>query len=100
MTLIMRITDEGSQYAEQLHALLGEFGIDPAQDDDIDELSLLPAYVLAGASIRTDAHSHGTHMHVVAISVEIADELEDAFYDALGSVLDVSDEDDEEDEEE
>ncbi len=94
MTLILQITDEGSQYADRLHDLLGEFGMDPAVDDEIDDLSLLPAYVLAGASIRTDAHAHGTHMHVVAINVEIADELEEAFYDALGEVLEASDDED------
>jgi hypothetical protein len=32
-------------------------------------------------------------MHVVAITVEIADELEDAFYETLGHVLEASDED-------
>jgi hypothetical protein len=68
MTLILKITDEGSQYSDQLHDLLGEFGLDPAVDDELDDLSLLPAYVLAGASIRTEAHSHGTHMHVIARS--------------------------------
>jgi hypothetical protein len=98
MTLIMKMTDEGSEYSDRLHDLLGEFGVDPAVDDEIDDLSLMPAYVLAGASIRTEAHSHGTHMHVVAINVEIADEMEEAFYDALGQVLEASDEDDDEDE--
>jgi hypothetical protein len=94
MTLIMKITDDGSQYSDRLVDLLGEFGVDPAVDDEIDDLSLLPAYVLAGASIRTEAHSHGTHMHVLAINVEIAEELEEAFYDALGQVLEADDDDD------
>jgi hypothetical protein len=93
----MKITDDGSQYSERLVDLLGEFGVDPAVDDEIDELSLLPAYVLAGASIRTEAHSHGTHMHVVAINVEIGDELEDAFYEALAQVLDASDDEEDDD---
>ena len=97
MTLILKITDEGSQYSDRVHDLLGEFGLDPAVDDELDDLSLLPAYVLAGASIRTEAHSHGTHMHVIAINVEIAEELEAAFYDALGQVLEAGDEDDEDD---
>ncbi len=73
-------------------------GSTPAIEDEIDEISLLPAYVLAGASIRTEAHAHGSHMHVVAISVEIAGELEAAFYETLGHVLEASDEDDDEDE--
>jgi len=100
MTLIMKISDEGTEYADQLHDLLAEFGVNPAIEDEIDEISLLPAYVLAGASIRTEAHAHGSHMHVVAISVEIADELEAAFYETLGHVLEASDEDDDEDEDE
>lgn len=97
MTLIMRVTDEGTQYAERLHELLAEFGVNPEQEDEIDEISLLPAYVLAGASVRTDAHAHGDHMHVVAITVEIAEELEQAFYETLAQVLEAStaDEDDE-----
>ena len=57
MTLIMKITDEGTQYADQLHDLLAEFGVNPAIEDEIDEISLLPAYVLAGASIRTPTTS-------------------------------------------
>ena len=96
MTLIMQVTDEGTRYAERLQELLGEFGLNPEIEDEIDEISLLPAYVLAGASIRTDAHAHGDHMHVVAITVEIADELETAFYDTLAQVLEASDEDDDE----
>lgn len=95
MTLIMKITDEGTEYADQLHDLLAEFGVNPEIEDEIDEISLLPAYVLAGASIRTEAHAHSSHMHVVAITVEIADELEGAFYETLGHVLEASDEDDE-----
>jgi hypothetical protein len=98
MTLILQVTDEGTQYAERLHDLLAEFGLNPEIEDEVDEISLLPAYVLAGASIRTDAHAHGDHMHVVSISVEIADELESAFYDTLAQVLEASDEDDDEDE--
>lgn len=98
MTLIMRVTDEGTQYAERLHDLLAEFGVNPELEDEIDEISLLPAYVLAGASVRTDAHSHGEHMHVVAITVEIADELELAFYETLAQVLEASEAEDDEDE--
>jgi hypothetical protein len=98
MTLIMKITDEGTQYADQLHDLLAEFGVNPEIEDEIDEISLLPAYVLAGASIRTEAHAHSSHMHVVAISVEIADELEDAFYETLSHVLEASDEDEDDEE--
>ena len=93
MTSIMQVTDEGTKYAERLHELLAEFGVNPEIEDEIDEISLLPAYVLAGASIRTEAHAHGDHMHVVAISVEIADELEQAFYETLAQVLEASDED-------
>lgn len=97
MTSIMQVTDEGTKYAERLHELLAEFGVNPEIEDEIDEISLLPAYVLAGASIRTEAHAHGDHMHVVAISVEIADELEQAFYETLAQVLEASDEDEDED---
>ena len=99
MTLIMQVTDEGTQYAERLHDLLAEFGVNPEVEDEIDEISLLPAYVLAGASIRTEAHSHGDHMHVVSITVEIADELEQAFYETLAQVLEASAADDDEDDE-
>jgi len=94
MTQLMRITNDGAELTERLGDLLNEFGIDLA-DEEIDELALVPAFVLGGASVRTEAHAHGDHMHVVGISVEIADELQDAFYATLGQILAAEDDEEE-----
>lgn len=93
MAQIMRITSDGAELTERLSDLLDEFGIDLAEDE-VDELALVPAFVLGGASVNTEAHAHGEHMHVVGITVEIADELQDAFYATLGQILSAEDEED------
>lgn len=97
MTQLMTITSDGAEYSDRLRELLEDFGVDPTADEGIDELGLLPAFVLGGASVRTQAHAHGEHMHVTEIHVEIADELEDAFYATLNAILE-SGPDDEDDE--
>jgi hypothetical protein len=43
--------------------------------------------VLAGATVRPQAHTHGTEVHVEGVYVEIEDELEDAFYATLPALL-------------
>ena len=94
MVQLMRITSDGAELTERLSDLLAEFGFDLA-DDEVDELTLVPAFVLGGASVRTEAHAHGDHMHVVGISVEIAEELQEAFYATLEEILSADDGDDE-----
>ncbi|HWH14804.1 MAG TPA: hypothetical protein VNT51_08650 [Miltoncostaeaceae bacterium] len=93
MAQLMHITSDGADLTDRLEDLLQEFGID-VNDDEIDELALVPAFVLGGASVETEAHAHGDHMHVVGIRVTIADELQDAFYATLGQILSADDEED------
>jgi hypothetical protein len=96
MPNVLRISADGAEYSDRLRELFAGFGVDPAEEGAIDEVSLIPAFVMGGASVTTEAHAHDDHVHVVGISVDVPDELEDAFYATLPDIL-VSDaeEDDE-----
>lgn len=99
METVITIGAESVTYADRLQRLLlDDFEVDVREDDALDPVSLLPAFVLSGASIRTDAHAHGEHVHVVGIVVEVPEALLDAFYATLPQVL-VADDDDFEDDE-
>jgi len=81
------ITQGHSDYDDRLWALLGATGIDPHEFVGLDYFGLVPFFVVCGASVRTDAHTHGTDVHVSGIHVEIPEELEDPFYATLPAVL-------------
>jgi hypothetical protein len=53
----------------------------------LDYFGLVPFFVIAGATVRPDAHSHGDDVHVVAIHVEVPEELEEAFFQTLPELL-------------
>ncbi|MCC6830818.1 MAG: hypothetical protein IT200_05665 [Thermoleophilia bacterium] len=99
MQTVMKIGADSVQYADRLSELFGTFGVDVNDDDALDPVGILPAFVLSGASISTEAHTHGDHMHVTSITVQVPDELEEAFYATLPQVLVAEDEDDEDDDE-
>lgn len=99
MQTVMKIGADSVHYTDRLKELFAGFGVDVNEDDALDPVGILPAFVLSGASISTEAHTHGDHMHVVAITVQVPDELEDAFYATLPQVLVADDEDDDEDDE-
>lgn len=82
------ITQGNSQYEERLRTLLDSTGIDPEEFVGLDYFGLLPFFVISGASVRTDAHTHGDDVHVAGIHVEIPEELEEGFYATLPLVLD------------
>jgi hypothetical protein len=82
------ITQGNSRYEERLRALLDGTGIDPEEFVGLDYFGLLPFFVISGASVRTEAHTHGDDVHVSGISVEIPEELEEGFYATLPLVLD------------
>ncbi len=86
MTEIFTITSEGPQFADRLRDLLEDRGVAFGQDA-MDDLNLIPPLVLAGASVATDAHAHGDDVHVVRITVHVADELEEALYATLEKML-------------
>jgi hypothetical protein len=96
MPNVLRISADGAQYSDRLRELFTGFGVDLAEEGAVDEVSLLPAFVLGGASVTTDAHAHGDHVHVVGISVDVPAEIEDAFYATLPDILVTDDEEDDE----
>jgi hypothetical protein len=87
MKTLAVITQGRSDYDERLWQLLESSGIDREEFVGLDYFGLLPFFVIAGASVRTDAHTHGTDVHVSEIRVELPDELEDGFYATLPLLL-------------
>ena len=90
MKTIAEIAVGQSRFDERLKRLLDETGIDPDEFEDLEYFGLLPFFVLAGASVRTDAHAHDDHMHFHGVTLEVADELEEPFYDVLPRMLDAA----------
>ena len=88
MKQIGYITQGRSDYDERLRAVLDASGIDPEEFLGLEYFSLTPFFVLAGATVSPDAHTHGTEVHVSAVRVEIAEELEEAFLAMLPELLD------------
>jgi hypothetical protein len=76
-----------SQYDERLRALLDASGIDPEEFLGLEYFSLTPFFVLAGATVTPDAHTHGTDIHVSAVRITIPEELEEAFLATLPALL-------------
>jgi hypothetical protein len=87
MTQLAFITQGTSEYDDRLWELLSGTGIDPHEFYGLDYYSLLPFFVLAGASVRPQAHTHGDQMHVEGVYVEIDPELEAAFFVTLPAIL-------------
>ena len=82
------ITQGHADYDERLRAVLDASGIDPEEFIGLQYFSLTPFFVLAGATVSADAHTHGTDVHVSAVRIEIAEELEEAFLATLPELLD------------
>lgn len=87
MKTLAVITFGQSRYDDRLRTLLDESGIDPEEFEDLEYFGLLPFFVLAGASVRTDAHAHGDHMHFQGVTVELPEELEEPFFTLLPEML-------------
>jgi hypothetical protein len=81
------ITVGHSDYDGRLWALLGDSGIDPHEYQSLDYFSLVPVFLLAGASVRTVAEAHGDHMHVEGWYVEVDEALEPIFFQELPGLL-------------
>jgi hypothetical protein len=82
------ITQGHSEYDERLRALLDASGIDPEEFLGLEYFSLTPFFVLAGATVSPDAHTHGTDVHVSAVRITVPEELEEAFLATLPELLD------------
>ena len=81
------ITQGHSDYDERLRGLLDDSGIDPHEFIGLDYFSLVPFFVLAGATVAPDAHTHGDSVHVTAVRVTLPEGQEDAFLATLSEIL-------------
>jgi hypothetical protein len=81
------ITQGHSDYDERLWELLEGTGIDRHEFVGLDYFGLVPFFIVSGASVRTDAHTHGADVHVSGIRVEIPEELEEGFFATLPVIL-------------
>jgi hypothetical protein len=81
------ITQGHSEYDDRLRALLDASGIDPEEFLGLEYFSLTPFFVLAGATVSPDAHTHGTDVHVSAVRISVSEELEEAFLATLPELL-------------
>ena len=87
MKQIGYITQGHSDYDERLRAVLDASGIDPEEFLGLEFFSLTPFFVLAGATVSADAHTHGTEVHVSAVRITLDEELEEAFLATLPELL-------------
>jgi hypothetical protein len=77
-----------SDYDERLWTLLSETDIDPQEFIGLDYFGLTPFFVMAGAIVRPQAHTHGDEIHVDGVVVELPDDLpEEGFYTQLRDML-------------
>jgi hypothetical protein len=87
MKQVAYITQGHSEYDPQLRELLDATGIDPHEFLGLDYYSLVPFFVLAGATVVPDAHSHGSEVHLTGVRVSVPEELETAFLATLPEIL-------------
>ena len=76
-----------AEYDPRLKGILDESGIDPEEFESLEYFSMLPFMVLAGASVDTQVESHGDHFHFQGVAVQIADDMEEPFFDAFPQLL-------------
>jgi hypothetical protein len=87
MKQLAYITQGHSDYDPALRELLDATGIDPEEFVGLDYFSLTPFFVLAGATVTPEAHTHGDDVHVTGVTVTIPEELEKGFMTALPEYL-------------
>jgi hypothetical protein len=87
MRQLAHIAIDDSRYEPRLWELLQETGLEHDDFEGLDYFSLLPFFVLAGASVRSNVHVHDDHSHFESVTIEIPDELEPAFYAVLPELL-------------
>ena len=87
MTQLAHIAIGESTYDPRLWALLEETGLDRDDFEGLDYFSLLPFFVLAGASVRSNVHVHDDHSHFESVTVELPEELEESFFGVLPDLL-------------
>ncbi len=88
MKQLAYIAQGQSDFEPRLRELLDATGIDPEEFIGLEYFSLTPFFVISGASVRAEAHTHGQgDVHVTGVFVEVAEELEDGFYATLPQIL-------------
>lgn len=87
MKQLASITIGSSDYDERLWKLLEDSPLDRDDFEDLDYFSLIPFFVLAGASIATDVESHGDHFHFQQVRVVIDEDMEEPFFAAIPQLL-------------
>ncbi len=87
MKQLAYITQGNSQYDDRLWQILSSSGIDPHEFEGLDYFGLTPFFVIAGATVRADAHTHGSDVHTSGVFVEVPEELEEAFLATLPELL-------------
>jgi hypothetical protein len=87
MKQLAHIAQGRSEYDERLRELLDGSGIDPQEFIGLEWFSLVPFYVLAGATVTPEGHAHGPTMHVTGVNVTIPEEFEEGFLQTLGEIL-------------
>jgi hypothetical protein len=69
------IAQGNADYVDRLRELLEATDIDPEEFTGLEYFGLTPFFVMAGATVRPQAHTHGDDIHVEAVVVELADDL-------------------------
>ena len=88
MRQLAHIAQGESDFAPRLRELLDATGIDPEEFIGLEYFSLTPFFVISGATVRAEAHTHGGgDVHVTGVVVEVADEHEEGFYAVLPRIL-------------
>jgi hypothetical protein len=88
MTQLAYITQGRSEYDPRLRELLEASGIDPHEFLGLEWFSLVPFFVLAGATVAPDAHTHGSDVHVTGVRVSVPEDQQEGFLAALPRFLD------------
>jgi len=81
------ITQGQAEYDDRLRQILEASEIDPHEFSGLDWFGLTPFFVLCGATVRPQAHTHGNDVHVEGVYVELPEEFEEGFYAALPVLL-------------
>ncbi len=87
MKQLAYITQGHAEYDPRLRELLDSTGIDPHEFIGLDYYSLVPFFVLAGATVSSDAHAHGNDVHVTGARVAVSEELYEPFLHTLPLIL-------------
>ena len=87
MKQLAYITQGNSRYDDRLWEILSSSGIDPHEFEGLDYFGLTPFFVIAGATVRADAHTHGTDVPTAGVFVEVPEELAEACLATLPELL-------------